>query len=187
MPEEIYVSQPLEERIDDLYAKLVPIRNRISELEKELAVYKQERYSDNYHLDNHNERLNDHWKKISELKEVLREFFEWKRDYRYTDGELKLKCVKWIKKLDQKEKEPTELGKKEDEEKMSEEGILECKECGNQYYCQHCHNLILENPKELLEEFQSFLRILHDHTFNPLKAQENLDWIRFEIEKRLKQ
>lgn len=40
--------------------------------------------------------------------------------------------------------------------------------------------------KELIVEFQKFLRVLHDHTFNPLKAQENLNWIRYEIEKRLK-
>lgn len=46
--------------------------------------------------------------------------------------------------------------------------------------------LFKAREKELIAEFKKFLRVLHDHTFNPLKAQENLNWIRYEIEKRLK-
>lgn len=47
---------------------------------------------------------------------------------------------------------------------------------------------LLANQKDkLIAEFQKFLRVLHDHTFNPLDAQENLNWIRFEIERKLKE
>lgn len=51
-----------------------------------------------------------------------------------------------------------------------------CKMCGREIGLE----------KKLIAEFKSFLRTLHDHTFNPLKSQENLKWIRFEIEEELK-
>ena len=48
------------------------------------------------------------------------------------------------------------------------------------------YDFFKEHENKLIAEFRKFLRVLHDHTFNPLKAQENLNWIRYEIEKRLK-
>jgi len=47
---------------------------------------------------------------------------------------------------------------------------------------------IIKDVKQgLIAEFQKFLRVLYDHTFNPLDAQENLNWIRYEIEKKLQE
>ena len=47
-------------------------------------------------------------------------------------------------------------------------------------------DILREHKKHLIEEFQTILRTLHDHTFDPISNMERLRWIRFEIEKELK-
>lgn len=42
-----------------------------------------------------------------------------------------------------------------------------------------------EGEKRCILEFQEILRTLHDHTLHPLKAFEDLEWVRWEIENQL--
>jgi len=51
-----------------------------------------------------------------------------------------------------------------------------CKDCGNEYYCQHCHNLTLVNPKELKAEILADLNeiaiTINNHELTRMKVRK---------------